>query len=82
MRLLWKLPAMFVNEGVTLDTLALQPNRPGMDSLLSGQVDADYGYMTSEPFSIHRRGVTFTISNRLLTGWIFTAILCLPVNAT
>ncbi|SEB07470.1 ABC-type nitrate/sulfonate/bicarbonate transport system, substrate-binding protein [Thiothrix caldifontis] len=45
-----EIAAMFVNEGVTLDALALQPNRPGMDALLSGQVDADYGYMTSEPF--------------------------------
>lgn len=45
-----EIAAMFVNEGVTLDALALQPNRPGMAALLSGQVDAEYGYMTSEPF--------------------------------
>lgn len=42
--------AMFVNEGVTLDALALQPNRVGMAALLAGQVDAEYGYMTNEPF--------------------------------
>ena len=45
-----EIAAMFVNEGVALDALALQPNRPGMEALLFGQVDAEYGYMTSEPF--------------------------------
>jgi PAS domain S-box-containing protein len=48
--------AMFVNEGVTLDALALQPNRVGMAALLSGQVDAEYGYMTNEPFLNQQAG--------------------------
>ncbi|QQZ30462.1 ABC transporter substrate-binding protein [Thiothrix subterranea] len=51
-----EIAAMFVNEGVTLDALALQPNRPGMTALLSGQVDAEYGYMTSEPFFNQQAG--------------------------
>ncbi|OQX07955.1 MAG: hypothetical protein BWK73_26685 [Thiothrix lacustris] len=51
-----EIAAMFVNEGVTLDALALQPNRPGMMALLSGQVDAEYGYMTNEPFLNQQAG--------------------------
>jgi signal transduction histidine kinase/ActR/RegA family two-component response regulator len=51
-----EIAAMFVNEGVTLDALALQPNRPGMEPLLSGQVDAEYGYMTNEPFLNQQAG--------------------------
>lgn len=48
--------AMFVNEGVKLDALALHPNAVGMDVLLSGKLDADYGYMTSEPFINQQAG--------------------------
>lgn len=48
--------AMFVNEGVKLDALDLKPNQLGMSALLAGQVDADYGYMTSEPFRNAKTG--------------------------
>lgn len=48
--------AMFVNEGVKLDALSLQPNAVGMGTLLSGKLDADYGYMTSEPFVNQQAG--------------------------
>ncbi|WML90226.1 ABC transporter substrate-binding protein [Thiothrix lacustris] len=48
--------AMFVNEGVSLEALALAPNRTGMDALLNGQVDAEYGYMTNEPFLNEQAG--------------------------
>ncbi len=48
--------AMFVNEGVKLDALALEPNAVGMDALLSGKLDADYGYMTNEPFLNQQAG--------------------------
>ena len=45
-----EIAAMFVNEGVKLDALDLKPNQIGMDALLAEQVDADYGYLTSEKF--------------------------------
>jgi PAS domain S-box-containing protein len=48
--------AMFVNEGVKLDALALEPNAVGMDALLSGKLDADFGYMTNEPFQNQQAG--------------------------
>ena len=48
--------AMFVNEGVPLDALALQPNHVGMAALLSEKVDAEYGYMTNEPFLNQQAG--------------------------
>lgn len=51
-----EIAAMFVNEGVSLDALALQPNRSGIEALLSGQVDAEYGYMTNEPFFNQQAG--------------------------
>lgn len=45
-----EMAAMFVNEGVKLDALDLKLNHEGMDALLTGQLDADYGYITSEKF--------------------------------
>jgi PAS domain S-box-containing protein len=48
--------AMFVNEGVNLDALALRPNAVGMDALDSGKLDADFGYMTNEPFLNQQAG--------------------------
>jgi PAS domain S-box-containing protein len=51
-----EIAAMFVNEGVSMDALALQPNHPGMAALLAEQVDAEYGYMTTEPFFNQQAG--------------------------
>ncbi|MBU0654181.1 MAG: ABC transporter substrate-binding protein [Gammaproteobacteria bacterium] len=48
--------AMFVNEGVSLDALVLRPNGVGMEELLNGKLDADFGYMTSEPFFNQQAG--------------------------
>ncbi|MDD5393043.1 MAG: ABC transporter substrate-binding protein [Thiothrix sp.] len=48
--------AIFVNEGLKLDALSLQPNSVGMDALVAGKLDADYGYLTSEPFLNQQAG--------------------------
>ncbi|MEB4591437.1 ABC transporter substrate-binding protein [Candidatus Thiothrix sp. Deng01] len=45
-----EIAAMFVNEGVKLDALSLQPNSIGTDALVSGKLDADFAYMTNDPF--------------------------------
>ncbi len=42
--------AMFVNEGVKLDALDLRPNAIGIHAVIKGDLDADFGYTTSEPF--------------------------------
>ncbi len=51
-----EMAAIFVNEGVKLDALALQSNAVGMDALAKGELDADYGYMTTDPFRNQQAG--------------------------
>lgn len=48
--------AMFANEGVKLDDLSLQPNTVGMDALLAGKLDADFGYLIDDPFPNQQEG--------------------------
>lgn len=51
--------AMFVHEGVSLDALKLTANLPhpeGLQSLQDNTLDADYGYLTSEPYLIKQAG--------------------------
>ncbi len=51
--------AMFVHEGVSLDALQLTANLPhpkGLQSLQDNMLDADYGYLTSEPYLIKQSG--------------------------
>ncbi|CAA6802718.1 MAG: Unknown protein, partial [uncultured Thiotrichaceae bacterium] len=51
--------AMFVHEGVSLEALQLTANLPhpqGLQSLQDNALDADYGYLTSEPYLIKQAG--------------------------
>ncbi len=51
-----ELAAMFVNEGVGLEQLVLQENVGGIERLFHGEVDAEYGYLTNEPFLLRQQG--------------------------
>nr|CAA6814578.1 MAG: diguanylate cyclase/phosphodiesterase (GGDEF & EAL domains) with PAS/PAC sensor(s) [uncultured Thiotrichaceae bacterium] len=54
-----EIAAMFVNEGMSLEALNLSENLPhpkGLTQLQNGTIDADYGYLTSEPYLIEKAG--------------------------
>ena len=56
-----EMAAMFVNEGVSLDRLQMFESPEGVAALIDGKYDADYGYLTNEPFLYRRHGVEVNV---------------------
>lgn len=57
------LQAVFFKEGIPLTALTTIPNDKGLESVMTGRVDALIGYVTNEPFQIELNGIkTYVIS--------------------
>jgi signal transduction histidine kinase len=55
------LKAMFVNEGIALDKLAINTDAHGLEDLLSGKIVAMNAYLSNEPYWLEKRGIAYSI---------------------
>ncbi|MGB1310087.1 MAG: diguanylate cyclase [Leucothrix sp.] len=56
-----EIKAMFKHEGIALDQLDNQENSASIDTLIKGQVDAKYGFVTNEPYQLDSLGIDYHI---------------------
>ena len=56
-----EMAAMFVNEGIPLDKLQMFESPEGVAALLNGEYDADYGYLSNEPFLYRHHGAEVNV---------------------
>lgn len=52
-----EIAAMLRDEGIPLDRIEARDNDGGIDGLLGGSLDAEYGYITNEPFQARQAGL-------------------------
>lgn len=60
--------AMLANEGVALDHIQQRSNHGGIDDLMDGRVDAEYGYLTNEPWLAQQAGLDIQLLRPLDYG--------------
>lgn len=68
---IFEIAAMFIHEGMSLNSLHLQDNlspQQGFRQLIDQTIDADYGYFTSEPFIAKQYNAAFNYIRPITYG--------------
>ena len=63
-----ELLAPFIEEGISLDQLQLQPTTFDLKALINGEVDAYDAYVTNEPFELEQKGIPYQLIDPRVYG--------------
>ena len=56
-----ELKSIFINEGISLDKLRVEPDKHHLQDLIDGHIDALYAYASNEPFSLKEKEIPYTL---------------------